>query len=90
MSKQMIRIVGANLDVVTRDDGRFLSFYDPHDGEHGRIETTADVDKALVFDNAGAALECWKQVNRNKPVRPDGKPNRPLTAFTVELVQVKS
>jgi len=40
----------------------------------------------MTFGDARAAFECWQQVLRSRPVRPDGKPNRPLTAFTVAIV----
>ena len=28
-------------------------------------------------------MACYRAVPRNRPVRPDGKPNRPLTMFSV-------
>lgn len=87
-NRQMILIVGSPLGDADEHTLRYLSFYDPNVGDHGRIETTDDIGSALVFDDVGAAHECWKQVNRNRPVRPDGKPNRPLTAYTVEFVRV--
>lgn len=46
-------------------------------------------DQARRFPDAGAALTYWKRPSTVHPVRStDGKPNRPLTAYTVELVTV--
>lgn len=56
---------------------------DAHDGL-GAAQLTQDRDKALQFDDAGAALTAWKTQSTVRPLRADGKPNRPLTAFTVE------
>ena len=43
-------------------------------------------DLALRFPNGGAALECWRTQSVLHPLRADGLPNRPLTAFSVEIV----
>jgi hypothetical protein len=68
-------------------DPTYLRDFDPdrHDGR-GEIGTTRDPAKALRFSDAAAALMVWKTQSRRVPVRPDGKPNRPLTAYTVEIV----
>jgi hypothetical protein len=50
---------------------------------------TGDIASALQFTDVGDALEFWRQPSRARPVRPDGRPNRPLTAYTVALVPVK-
>jgi hypothetical protein len=31
-------------------------------------------------------MKDWKRTSKTHPRRPDGKPNRPMTAFTVEVV----
>ena len=79
--------------LVALDDhpvGQWLKSYDPeaHGGE-GAAEGTFDLAEALRFPTAGEALLCWRQVPNAKPVRSDGRPNRPLTAFTVEIVPVE-
>jgi hypothetical protein len=65
----------------------FLKAFDPdaHDGR-GDIVFTRDVSQALKFDDGAQALECWRRQSTVRPVRPDGKPNRPLTAFTIEII----
>jgi hypothetical protein len=66
--------------------GQYLAAYDPeaHDGM-GEAEWTTNPDLAMRFPNQVAALECWRTVPASRPLRPDGKPNRPLCAFTVEV-----
>lgn len=86
--KRAIFILGPVGDERSQHDGLYLSAYDPSAGEHGRIESTYDIAEALHFDGAAEALQCWQQVNQSHPWRPDGKPNRPLTAFSVQIVEV--
>ena len=51
----------------------------------GRIETSRDLSRARLFATAADAAACWR---RSNGVRPDGKPNRPLTSYTVLIEQV--
>jgi hypothetical protein len=64
--------------------GQYLAAYDPeaNDG-HGAASWTADAHKAIMFATGQHATACYLAVPRNRPVRADGKPNRPLTMFTV-------
>jgi hypothetical protein len=64
----------------------YLRSYDP-DGNSGwgEIDWTYIRDEALVFDNFEEAIELYRRPSTVLPVRPDGKPNRPLTAFHVEF-----
>jgi hypothetical protein len=68
------------------DEGDYLKSYDPdaHDG-FGHSEWTSDPAEALTFDNATDALALWKQPSTVRPLRPDGKPNRPLTAVSITV-----
>lgn len=68
--------------------GLYLERYDPeaHDGL-GDAWWTETRAAAMVFADVRAALECWRTVPRCRPVRADGRPNRPLTAYTVELAR---
>jgi hypothetical protein len=66
--------------------GQYLLSYDPEAYQgRGWAEWTSDRAKALVFTDYSTAWEFWRQVPRCRPKRPDGHPNRPLTAFTVSL-----
>lgn len=54
----------------------------------GRTTFTRDRTRAITFDSVGDAFEYWDQQSKTVPMRPDGEPNRPLTAFTVEILPV--
>lgn len=58
---------------VRRDDGSY-------DG--GRLVVVSTPEEARTFADQTEALEYWKQ---SYGIRPDGEPNRPLTAFTVNV-----
>ena len=64
--------------------GNYLKTYDPeaHDGRGSAI-FTPHVSEALKFDSAVDALECWRTQSKKRPLRDDGKPKRPLTAFNM-------
>lgn len=66
--------------------GAWLASYDPEGcGGLGEALWTHDQDQAAVFtDEEWAAL--YHVVPASRPLRPDGKPNRPITRFTVLLV----
>lgn len=69
--------------------GAYVAEYDPdaHDG-WGSVLLDGDPAKAATFDTAKGAFEFWQRTSQVRPVRPDGLPNRPLTAFTVEVVRL--
>ena len=89
------------IKVVKRVDGQDSEFddkwvaqYDPtyhwpngvYDG--GIFTVTTDPAEALSFSSPGEAAEKWRQPTgcTCHGIRPwDGKPNRPLTAFTVAI-----
>ena len=58
------------------------------DGGRGHATFTADLSAALKFDSMLAAMDFWKTQSTVEPLRADGKPNRPLTAFTVSPVKL--
>lgn len=69
--------------------GYFLRSFDvdAHDGR-GDVTWTADIVQAMRFDSFRAAMEAWRTQSTVQPLRPDGKPNRPLTAFSVQPMEV--
>jgi hypothetical protein len=69
--------------------GQFLKSYDPeaHQGR-GDAEWTRDLQQAMVFPSQLAAWATWSLVPVSRPRRPDGRFNKPLTAFTIEIVSV--
>jgi hypothetical protein len=67
----------------------FLKSFDPDaNGGWGLITWTTDPEDAMVFATVGDALEMWKRQSTLLPLRPDGRPNRPLTAWTVTFWNV--
>jgi hypothetical protein len=44
------------------------------------------IEQAALFADVATAMEFLNTQSCTVPFRDDGKPNRPLTAFTVELV----
>jgi hypothetical protein len=70
--------------------GRLLRSWDvdAHDGR-GTAEWTDDPARAFVFPNGADALEAWRARSKVRPNRAhDGKPNRPLTYFSVEVLRL--
>jgi hypothetical protein len=66
---------------------RWLAEYDPDAGSgpySGVITSTTEVAAAKRYESADACLNEWMRVSTRVPLRPDGKPNRPLSAFTIE------
>lgn len=83
-----LRIVHLANGQSSEADGLWVKSYTP-DGFGGRGEAvlTENKHEAKVYPNATAAMEDWRRVSSTHPIRPgDGKPNRPLTAFTVEVI----
>lgn len=58
-----------------------------HEGNDGRGQFgfTHDIRAAMQFATHGEAFEYWKRQSRVNPIRPDGRPNRPLTAYTIMI-----
>ncbi len=83
----LLRIIELYSGQPTEHDGKYVVDYDPKprlgpDGPWVYLITTDDPAKARRFADAGEALEFWRM---SYGIRPDGKPNRPLTAYTVEV-----
>jgi hypothetical protein len=67
----------------------WVESYDPNarDGL-GWMTFTKDPAKAVAFPSASEALRYWQQTSTLRPLRDDGRPNRPLTAFTIAVKQI--
>jgi hypothetical protein len=85
----VLKIVGLADGRPTPDDGRYVVWMDV-DARAGRglLHTTHDVREARVFDTLAQAARYWQRTSTVRPRRPDGQPNRPLTAYTIEIVPV--
>lgn len=70
--------------------GPYLQWSDP-DAKDGMGDErwTSDLAKAKRFPSFMAAMQCWKAQSTIQPFRPDGAPNRPLTAYSImpELIE---
>lgn len=67
--------------------GQFLKSCD-FEFAHGRGHATwtKDPSEAMKFPDAATAMRYWATQSKTMPTRPDGKPNRPLTAYHVSFV----
>lgn len=70
--------------------GKYVVSYDPdaYDGR-GYATWTDDLAEALRFPTPAEALVFYQRTSTVLPIRPwDGKPNRPLTAYSLECAPV--
>jgi hypothetical protein len=71
-------------------DGKYIVAYNASGpdspGMRCLLEVTDDPALALRLP-AAELLELWRSVDQRQPLRPDGQPNRPLTAFTVQTMR---
>lgn len=63
----------------------YVRAYDP---DRHVLELTLDPNEALRWASPGDAIATWNMQSVSEPFRSDGRPNRPLTAFTVEIAHV--
>lgn len=82
-----IKIIGNTLDIPGPEDGKYLKEFHPDTDAHGKLIVTSNRDEAMQFEDGGEAWKFWQQQSKRFPLRLDGKPNRPLTAFTVEIAK---
>jgi hypothetical protein len=67
--------------------GKFLRYYDADKfGYGGMIEWTTNPEDAMKFASLEELLSEWRRQSKTMPLRPDGEPNRPLTAYSVSTV----
>lgn len=70
-------------------EGAWLASFDPelHDGVGGAT-WTLDQAEAMQFVDSAAAMACWMTQSTTVPTRPDGRPNRPLSAFSITCERI--
>lgn len=88
--ERVLRIVGLAGPVVSSSSigmvGLYVkSFFAEAHGGRGNLVATADPEEALRFPDLAAALRFYQRVPINRPTRPDGEPNKPLTAFHIAV-----
>jgi hypothetical protein len=71
--------------------GPYLEWSDP-DGRDGLGDDrwTDDPAKAKRFVSQDEAFACWRARSKKNPTRPDGKPNRPLTAYSITIEELET
>jgi hypothetical protein len=85
----VIQIVGLAAGDITGAEGKYVKEYTPSGfGGRGDLVVTDEIADAKLYPDLVAAWEEYKRVSDTHPWRSDGKPNRPLTAFTVSMQNV--
>jgi hypothetical protein len=83
--RYVARAIGVGRDLWGDDRVRLLAaYYEPC------VTFTSVLADAMIFESSAAALEFTQQVYAAVPVRSDGKPNRPLSAYFWQFVPVES
>lgn len=60
--------------------------FDPNaDGGRGNVIMTQKREEAKRFDSTKQAYEFYMTQSTTVPLRPDGRPNRPLTAYNITI-----
>lgn len=88
--KVTIQVLGAADDTKTPHDGRYVVAWTPHT-RYGTLACTTTQDRAQAsrFTKAEAYMR-WRTISMRDPVRPDGKPNRPLAALNCVFEEIDS
>lgn len=92
----IIRLLSLVSGRRTGHEGEYLVEYNASIDGHDRlgvdiiahIVTSPNVEEAKQFDTIGDAIWYARQIDARHPMRPDGRPNRPLTAFNMEFIGV--
>lgn len=83
MTVVVMKIVTAGGSILNKPV--YLKAYDVNAfSGRGSAELTENRDEALRFADFAAMMEAWRTQSSFRPIREDGKPNRPLTAYTIE------
>ena len=85
---KLMRVLGLGDGRASAWVGMYLCTADfDANGGIGDFTFTSDPRRAMRFADSAALLMFWRTQSTVLPLRPDGKPNRPLTALTVETVE---
>ena len=80
----------SEMEAVGMPDPCYIQQYDlAYAGGRGRAMLTGDIEVAATWDTEVEVFQAWRTVSEKMPVRDDGKPNRPLTAYTISPEAVK-
>lgn len=92
----VVQLISLAAGGSTPFDGEYLVEYDPDreglspDGELmlAHVVTSPDVGQARRFKDAVELHQYIYKIAAHTPTRPDGKPNRPLSAYTMHATIV--
>lgn len=79
---KVIKIVGVVDGRHSEEEGNYIASFDATSSE---LVVVPSADEALHFESFGDAIKFWQTPSTTDPVRTDGKPNRPLTVYNVEV-----
>jgi hypothetical protein len=97
MSRFVMRVVGMAGSYYNESEMKDVPYPDPcyvedYDLDYmegrGQVKFTADPNQARSWNTAVQAFEAWRTVSPTMPLRPDGRPNRPLTALNITPEEV--
>lgn len=88
MTTYVIRCEGYANEAPCPFVGQYLKWYNPDGPLDGLLGGWAvDPMHAKTFATSAEAFACWRQERTvDNQFRPDGEPNRPLTAFSVSVL----
>ncbi len=87
---KVLKVIGFANGEPCPIQGQYIKTFDfDAAGGRGFGTFTDKPNKAKQFADAVSALRFWRQQSKTMPTRPDGKPNRPLTCTTIEVVTLK-
>jgi hypothetical protein len=83
---KIIKVIGLATGVPTRFDNHWCRDFNFESGlGRGLLLVTENWEEAKRFEDFMAAMMFWRTQCQSVPLREDGKPNRPFTAWTIEV-----
>ena len=87
---RVVGLTGVQIDGSPDPSGLYVASYDPDgNGGLGDVALAGDIINAKIYANPTQASRDYLKVSAIRPTRADGQPNRPLTAYAVEVFPVK-
>lgn len=84
----VMRVVGSPFELWPQERWLFVKGYEDTPCGRGHVMLTDKPEEAKRFADAREALTFYRQQSKTVPMRPDGRPNRPLTAYSISVEQL--
>lgn len=81
----MVGIAGREMETMPPRPLYFKSIDPEAHGGRGHVSWTSKLEEAVVFADHAEAMRIYQASPKCRPVGADGRPNKPLTAYTVEI-----